>query len=73
MTRESKEIKCDRCGESVFLNRIENKVTDGGFTKTDIYEPKPEGWSRRECKDLCPFCTKYFEEVFEEFMTDLKD
>lgn len=43
MTREGKEIKCDRCGESVFLNKIENKVTDGGFTKTDVYEPKPKG------------------------------
>ena len=62
-------IVCDRCGESVFLNKVEPNVTDGGYTKTDIYEQKPDDWGRdvERSRDLCPSCFGYYKEITDDF------
>ena len=67
-------VTCHRCGESVFLKYKGTGYFDGGYTKTDDFEEKPEGWT---CKlpdeagngyaDLCPKCTEVFMKLLYDF------
>lgn len=64
-------LTCHRCGKTAFLTYKGTGYFDGGYTQTDEFEEKPEGWT---CKfpdedgngyvDLCKECT-------EEFMKNL--
>ena len=69
MNEVGKLLKCDRCGGTVFLKEIEEKVQDGGYTRTKQYEDTPEGWEwdSRERKDLCPGCAEIFNRTFDNF------
>lgn len=69
MVKLGKMITCDRCGENVFLKIIDTKVTDGGYTKSDVYESKPENWGRdtERGRDLCPSCFGYYKEIVNDF------
>lgn len=62
MTREVKEIVCDRCGERLFLRRNDKP---GLY---NIYEDKPDSWTNYHNKDLCPDCTKAYLEIVDDFM-----
>lgn len=67
-------VTCHRCGESVFLMYKKTDYFDGGYTKSDDFEEKPEGWT---CKfpdedgngyvDLCPKCTETFMRLLYDF------
>lgn len=67
-------VTCHRCGATVFLKYKKTDYFDGGFTKSDDFEEKPEGWT---CKypaedgngyvDLCPKCTEVFMKLLYDF------
>ncbi len=68
MSRENGQLKtCDRCGKTVFLKTIGDGETDGGYTRWNKFE-SAIGWTT-ECDigDLCPDCSKQFEELKESF------
>lgn len=59
-----KNLTCDRCGDTVFLKRVEeDTVLDGGFTRIENFETAPEGWknSFELDMDLCPRCSDIWE------------
>lgn len=70
MKIEGKKYKCDRCGLETFVERKEDLVMDGGFTRERIYEPAV-GWTREkdgeEWRDLCPSCSEQYREVVNKF------
>ena len=67
-------VTCHRCGTTVFLKYKKTDTFDGGFTKTEDFEEKPEGWT---CKfqdedgngyvDLCPKCSETFMKLLFDF------
>lgn len=63
MEQIGKMIICDRCGKSIFLNRLNDRIFDGGFTRSEQYEDTPQGWERINNKNICPECN----EVFKSF------
>lgn len=78
MTNEGKLHKCDRCGCEVFLKRLKDKEMDGGFTTVEQFDELPAGWTNGvvktaaaiyDCLDLCPDCSKYYDEVISDFIT----
>lgn len=65
-------LTCDRCGANTFLKHIGDKTLDGGYTKFNRFEDKPEGWgSPRDVKylDLCPLCYDVYKRTLEKFVT----
>lgn len=67
---------CDRCGEMVFRKYIEDRDTDGGFTRWNVFEPFPEGWElHSDTGRLCPACNAKYKSLIENFMriTEVKD
>lgn len=74
MDKVGKLIKCDRCGEQVFLPWISQDEFDGGYTRVDKFETVPEGWEcvsryfhKYDLRNLCPKCTKEYEYMLSEF------
>lgn len=59
---------CDRCGVEIFSPHIGDEERDGGFTRWNKFEPKPNGWTRKENKDLCPDCASAWNKIETEFM-----
>jgi len=55
MQRIGKLVCCDRCGESIFLEKL-TRLTGTG----DIYTDKPEGWLTNGNLDFCPKCSDEF-------------
>ena len=67
-------VTCHRCGETVFLKYKGSGHFDGGYTTTDEFEDKPEGWtheypeeSGKGWADLCPSCTDKFLKTLHNF------
>lgn len=59
---------CDRCGATAFRKCIGEGERDGGFTRWNKFEPKPEGWGwHPETGDICPACEKEFSKILEDF------
>lgn len=73
MIKKGKMITCDRCGKTIFLEKIETRDTDGGYAKYDVYE-NAEGWTHPIgfC-DLCPICSDDLEEMKRIFMGKFQD
>lgn len=71
MEMDGKLIICDRCGERVFLKTVGDGVADGGYTRWNKFEPKPDGWiySRDLQKSLCPACNDKYQMLLESFIT----
>ena len=69
MKIEGQLIKCDypNCEEQVMRAKIGEGETDGGYTKYNKYEPKPEGWGYVDGKDLCPDHYQYYLDMIAEF------
>ena len=63
-------VTCDRCGESIFLEYKDTAAFDGGYTKVDKFEKRPDRWTNHEGKTLCPSCTNAYEEMMEDFYDD---
>lgn len=64
-----KLLTCDRCSRTVFLKYNGTEHLDGGFTKVDKFENKPDGW-KHTCDlrmDLCPKCNEALHKFLEEF------
>lgn len=60
-------LTCDRCGATTFLQRLETKYLDGGYTRSDTYT-KAEGWGwTADVGDVCPACMKEYREIIEKF------
>ena len=58
---------CDRCGDIVFLEKLDNKCLT-------IYEPIPKDWGVVDGKDFCPYCyAAYKDMMFEFFGTSLEE
>lgn len=69
MNQIGKEYTCDRCGAKVFVRYIGEKDLDGGWTKVYNFE-KPTDWGYdTKIGDMCPECTKKFNEMIENFKT----
>ena len=68
---EGKLLICDMCEEKVFLKYINERVGDGGYSRTKIYQDAPEGWARVNLGegliDVCPECKKKFDKWIEEY------
>ena len=59
--------KCDRCGETEFLELI--NIIDCGFLRKYESEPLPDGWNFHEKTGLlCPKCENEFDGIVEKFM-----
>lgn len=68
-------LKCDRCGAEVFLECIGEGERDGGYTRWNKFEDRPEGWTNStptSVGTLCPKCNKLWEHTIKTFMEDLK-
>ena len=73
---KGKMLTCDRCGKEHFLKFVATNETDGGYTKYDIYEDKPDGWFSRDVGVtqvydnvlLCPDCNEGFGRLMLDFM-----
>lgn len=68
MQRKCRELKCDRCGETVLLEKTD--VYEEYEHDIDIYEDPPTGWSVFNGSDLCPECTKKLEHLMNGFFED---
>ena len=65
MQRKCRELKCDRCGESVLLEKTDTH--EGYGVEIDIFQDPPAGWSTFNGSDLCPECTKKLEHLMNGF------
>lgn len=72
MRQTGKILRCDRCGKSVVLKALDDKVLDGGFTRLPRYEEEPMDWERLQMGrlqkndiglDLCADCAKDIREI----------
>ena len=72
--KNGKLTTCDICGATVFSRSIGEGETDGGFTRWNKFEPKPEGWSwESELGDLCPKCSDRFNSKWEQLKKEMKE
>ena len=63
-----KMIECDRCGKTHFLYYTGTKTLDGGYTKVDQFNKKPDGWEyHSDTGLLCDECEKLYQELLNEF------
>lgn len=63
-------VVCDRCGKELFLKYIGEKELDGGFSRSDRFEPLPNDWlDVYEIGYLCPHCTNTFKDLIHDFMS----
>ena len=59
---------CDRCGATVFLKCIGEGERDGGFTRWNVFEDAPKGWSHyTKTGDLCPDCCGEYTRMCSDF------
>lgn len=61
---------CDRCGKREILKEVDEKLTDGGYTRIPVYEKSSSKWDRRMRYFLCAECTDKFDEIVKTFMED---
>ena len=62
-------VTCDRCKKQIFRKTTREGETDGGFTRWNKFEDFPEGWSfPYKLGDLCPDCTKKWNDLESDFM-----
>ena len=63
-------LTCDRCGAAYFLRTVGDGVTDGGYTKWNKFEDRPEGWRYidRNIAQSCSNCNAEYEELITRFM-----
>lgn len=65
---EGRQLICDRCGKSIFLNLLGSVTRDGGFSVDRNYE-KAEGWEWiSHFGDLCPDCVARWKFISDDFM-----
>ena len=67
-TKSGKQITCNRCGQTVFLEHVERVSTDGGYGSFDVYEKAEEWLYITEIGDLCPSCAVEFKRFVTNFM-----
>ena len=70
---------CGRCGKKAIRKFIEEKETDGGYTRYKDFESRGKGWdyvfkahshaTKRDGDVLCPECCILFNQRFDEFMS----
>lgn len=68
--RDGRIYTCDRCGEQVFLRLIGKETLDGGFTSYNQFEKLPDGWTFESRWDLCPECSRQYQQAIDQFMGD---
>lgn len=69
-----KLVECDRCGKTCFLNYTGTEAFDGGYTKVDLFEKKPDGWGRHsDTGTLCDECEARYWSFIKRFMTKEKE
>ncbi len=73
MKRKGLIIICDRCNSSIFANKKEDNVRDGGYTRNEAYEDVPKGWEHREGRNLCPECTAKLNSLLCDFWKNKGD
>lgn len=60
---------CDRCGETVFSKCTGEGELDGGFTRWNKFEDKPNGWDYHcETGQLCPKCNEEYGNMIKKFL-----
>lgn len=69
--KKGKLLICDRCGATVFLECTGEGERDGGYTRWNNFEDRPEGWEFvRDCTKfsmLCPECFKKYKDIIRGF------
>lgn len=74
-------LTCDRCGKNVFLKHLNTETSDGGYTKQDRYEERPDGWcavdktlSRAiKSNHLCSDCSKKLANILDQFWNNVQE
>lgn len=67
MKENGRKIVCDRCGQSTFVRCNGEGEMDGGYTRWNKFE-QAEGWQwEHGVGDLCPECSKEWNEMQEAF------
>lgn len=59
--------ECDRCGQTIFREKIGSNELDGGFTRYDTFQPYPKGWLFSSYGLFCPTCAPEFKRVITGF------
>lgn len=72
MRSEGKLYVCDRCGASAFFKRTKVESLSGGYEHVGVYE-LADGWTYSYGKDLCPSCSKSFDQLKESFFTKTEE
>lgn len=64
-----KATVCARCGEVLLRRHLGTEYLDGGFTKNDKFEIKPDGWEYHDTTGtLCPSCEALYQSQLQAFM-----
>lgn len=71
MTKIGKLYICDRCGNTGFAGYVGGSDRSGWIDPFGIFE-KLEGWEIWEGKNLCPDCTKEYNQRLEGFCKEEK-
>lgn len=70
MRAKGELVKCERCGTETFRELTNTTVLDGGYTKSNVFAPIPEGWSTHHgVGDLCPSCSEHYDYILKRFLS----
>lgn len=72
MKNDGRLYVCDRCGEKDFFKRTKVESLSGGYEHVGVYE-LADGWTYSYGKDLCPSCSKSFDQLKESFFTKTEE
>ena len=61
-------IERDCCGKREILKEVDEKLTDGGYTRIPVYEKSSSKWDRRLGYFLCEECNRKLDEIVRMFM-----
>ena len=72
-------VTCDRCGKTEFIEKLEGPFARGAselIIDGEVYKALYYGWTEREIQgektNLCPACSKIFENFEKTFMEKRK-
>lgn len=70
-----KKLICDRCGDSIFLERTQDSESGSDLTRYERYENRPDDWKGvylnpfgTKLSLLCPSCSEEFKIALNTYM-----
>lgn len=67
MVKDGKLVTCDRCGEAIFLTKLDDKVLDGGYTRIQQHTDIPQSWGMVERKNVCSKCNSLYQSIMAQY------